>query len=51
MGSKIDRVMSGGAPSAPLAYELSILDSKKYENMQKRVKIYKDGGANIFQKS
>ena len=48
--SKIDRVMGVEAPSAPPTYQLSMLDQKN-ENMQKYLKIYEDGGANIFRKS
>ena len=44
--------MGGGVTSTPPAYQLSILDQKKkVNNMQEYIKICKDGGANIFQKS
>ena len=35
----------------PPPITLSILDPKNMKNMQKHVKIYKDEGARIFQKS
>ena len=35
--------MGGGAPSAPPAYQVSILN-KKMKNIQKYIKFYKDGG-------
>ena len=39
------------APSAPPAYQLSILDQQNIKNMQKHVGICKDGDGQIFQKS
>ena len=44
--------MGGGAPSAPPAYQLSILDQNKYEKYAKnQLKYIKMGGAKNFQKS